>query len=224
MKTRLLLRRGTAIVVFLASLLAMRAQAITFPVKVIDAADGTPLEHAVVELYDYAPPAMTDEQREIAQRDRAFIPHVLTIPTGTAVFFPNRDDTRHHVYSFSPAKPFELKLYLDDPQPPVVFDRPGVVSLGCNIHDDMQAFMVISDASHRAVTDAQGLVSFDDVAQHSMRMSVWHPRLSRDQQQRQERQVTPTREHATVALTLRVPPRNEQPRSSLQTLFDRAVQ
>ena len=82
------------------------------------------------------------------QKNRMFIPHVLAVQTGTAVRFPNSDDIRHHVYSFSPAKPFQLPLYKGTPANPVVFDAPGVVTLGCNIHDQMSAFIVVVDTPY----------------------------------------------------------------------------
>ena len=72
-----------------------------------------------------------------------FHPFVLIVPVGAKVSFPNLDPTRHHVYSFSPAKQFELKLFARDQSRSVVFDKPGVVALGCNIHDAMTAFIVV---------------------------------------------------------------------------------
>ncbi|MGO1462421.1 MAG: Cupredoxin, partial [Oleiphilaceae bacterium] len=71
-------------------------------------------------------------QAKVVQKDRMFHPHVLILPTGSSVNFPNRDNTQHHVYSFSPAKPFNLELYAGQPEAPVLFDQPGIVELGCN--------------------------------------------------------------------------------------------
>ena len=68
---------------------------------------------------------------EMAQEKRQFVPGVLVVPVGTEVRFPNHDTVRHHVYSFSPAKKFELKLYSGTPSNPVLFDKSGVVTLGC---------------------------------------------------------------------------------------------
>ena len=86
------------------------------------------------------------------QKNRMFVPHVLPIQTGTAVTFPNSDNVRHQVYSFSPAKKFQLPLYAGTPAAPVVFDKPGVVTVGCNIHDQMSAYIVVVDTPYFALT------------------------------------------------------------------------
>ena len=87
---------------------------------------------------------------EIAQEDREFVPFVTVVQAGTAVAFPNRDPILHHVYSFSPAKPFEIKLYTGKSPQEVVFDKPGIVVLGCNIHDWMLAYVAVVPTPHFA--------------------------------------------------------------------------
>ena len=82
---------------------------------------------------------------QIAQAKRQFSPRVTVVTVGTPVTFPNFDTVRHHVYSFSPVKTFELKLYAGVPNAPVVFDKPGIAVLGCNIHDQMAAWVVVVD-------------------------------------------------------------------------------
>ena len=82
-------------------------------------------------------------QTIIDQRDKQFIPYVTALQVGTSVWFANTDKIRHHVYSFSPAKKFELPLYAGVPAEPVVFDQPGFVTLGCNIHDWMIAYVAV---------------------------------------------------------------------------------
>ena len=114
---------------------------------------------------------------EIAQTGRQFVPNVLIVPTGTAVSFPNRDTVRHHVYSFSPAKKFELKLFAGTPANPVVFDKSGIAVLGCNIHDNMAAWVVVVDTPFFARTDSLGLAGLSDVPAGSYRLRVWHSRL-----------------------------------------------
>lgn len=137
---------------------------------------GMPLKDAVVEVY-YAAPAVASQSREqsIYQRDAAFHPHVLAISTGSYVAFPNRDNTRHHVYSFSPAKTFDLNLYLQETPPPVYFDQAGTVVLGCNIHDHMQAFIVVSDAPYAETTNADGRLDLPTLPAGEHRLRVWHP-------------------------------------------------
>src|SRR5215212_3927241 len=108
------------------------------------------------------------------QKNRMFIPHVLAVQTGTAVRFPNNDDVRHHVYSFSPAKTFQLPLYKGTPSSPEVFDRAGVATLGCNIHDQMSAFIVVVDTPYFAKT-VNGTATLDDVDAGRYTVRVWVP-------------------------------------------------
>lgn len=213
-----------AFLLFAVMPLTVPAVAASLSISVVDASDGTPLKNAVVELYAPNLAPMPSTPHQISQRERMFDPHVLAIPTGSAVTFPNFDDTRHHVYSFSPAKTFELKLYLNEPAAPVIFDKPGVVVLGCNIHDHMQAFVVVSEAERIAVTDSDGKVTFDGLPEQPMRLTLWHPRLANDHQRHEERQIVAQGQSIRVPLTLNVPPRPEQSSSSLQRLFDRATQ
>jgi plastocyanin len=109
------------------------------------------------------------------QKNRMFIPHVLAVQTGTSVRFPNSDDIRHHVYSFSPAKPFQLPLYKGTPANPEVFDKAGVVTLGCNIHDQMTAFIVIVDTPYFEKTGANGRASLREVTPGRYTLRVWYP-------------------------------------------------
>jgi len=116
------------------------------------------------------------------QKNRMFIPHVLAVQTGTAVRFPNSDDIRHHVYSFSPAKPFQLPLYKGTPANPVLFDRAGVVTLGCNIHDQMSAFIVVVDTPYFERTGGNGRATLRDVEPGKYVVHVWYPEM-RDEPQ-----------------------------------------
>ncbi|MCB1185363.1 methylamine utilization protein [bacterium] len=109
-----------------------------------------------------------------------FDPFVLAVRTGAEVAFPNLDDIRHHVYSFSRAKRFELRLYGKDENKLVVFDQPGVVALGCTIHDNMLSFIHVSDAPVQAVTDAQGRAAFAGLPAGAWEIGVWHPDLAGD--------------------------------------------
>jgi len=116
------------------------------------------------------------------QKNRMFIPHVLAVQTGTAVRFPNSDDIRHHVYSFSPAKPFQLPLYKGTPANPVVFDKAGVVTLGCNIHDQMSAFIIVVDTPYFERTGGDGHATLRDVEPGKYVVHVWYPEM-RDEPQ-----------------------------------------
>ncbi|HSP00435.1 MAG TPA: methylamine utilization protein [Thioalkalivibrio sp.] len=110
------------------------------------------------------------------QVNLSFEPHVLPVRLGTSVDFPNSDQVRHHVYSFSPAKRFELPLYSGLPSEPVVFDRPGEVVLGCNIHDRMLAYIYVVDSPYFAKSDEQGRVLIGALPAGEYRLDLWHPR------------------------------------------------
>ncbi len=110
---------------------------------------------------------------DMGQRGRSFVPTVVAVQTGGGVNFPNFDTVRHHVYSFSPIKPFEIKLYAGTPTAPIVFDKPGTATLGCNIHDKMIGYIHVVDTPHFGVTDASGKVTIEVPAgEHKVR--AWH--------------------------------------------------
>lgn len=139
--------------------------------------DGRPVQDAVVT---YMPsggiagrPIRFDWPNVMAQHDIAFEPHVLIVPVGSDVSFPNRDRVRHHVYSFSAAKRFELKLYGREEARSVRFDKPGVVALGCNIHDRMSGFIVVVDTPFAAKSDAAGHAVIRDAPDGAGQLTVW---------------------------------------------------
>jgi hypothetical protein len=113
------------------------------------------------------------------QINRAFAPDLLVVPVDSTVAFPNSDSVSHQIYSFSAAKRFQLPLYRGKPYAPVVFDQPGVVTMGCNIHDEMLAYIVVTDAPLFGRTNTKGLWSAQ-VPGGSYRVSIWHPRIRDD--------------------------------------------
>jgi plastocyanin len=113
----------------------------------------------------------------IDQVDKEFFPRVTIVPVGAAVIFPNHDDVRHQVYSFSPAKRFELPLYAGVPAQPIVFDKPGVVVLGCNIHDWMVGYVYVSESPFFAKTDKHGKAVLSELPARAYVVRVWHPQL-----------------------------------------------
>lgn len=113
----------------------------------------------------------------VDQVNKEFTPKVTAILVGTPVTFPNNDNVRHHVYSFSPAKRFELPLYAGVPAQAVVFDKPGVVVLGCNIHDWMVGYVYVSESPYFAKTDKDGKASLADLPPRQYVVRVWHPQL-----------------------------------------------
>jgi plastocyanin len=161
----------------LALLLCGPCAAASFSARVQDI-QGRPLRDAAV----YLVPAAGDARRAappgravIEQHDREFIPFVTVVRTGAAVTFPNRDQMLHHVYSFSPSKSFQIKLYEGDPPNPIVFDKPGVVAVGCNIHDWMQAYVLVVDTPHFAITDDKGRARVEGLSSGAYELRVWHP-------------------------------------------------
>lgn len=159
-------------------LLSAAAQAAPVTVQVADA-QGRPIAGAVVFLESpaAAKAARPLERVEVAQAQRQFVPPVSVVTLGSAVQFPNLDTVRHHVYSLSPAKRFELKLYIGRPESPVVFDKPGVAVLGCNIHDQMVGWVVIVETPYYARTDDNGRAVIDAPAGH-YRLRTWHTDLA----------------------------------------------
>jgi len=155
----------------------MSTQAVPWVVQVRNAT-GTPMAGVVVAVQVNGQPAQASPQTtaQMAQRARRFEPHVLVVQTGTAVSFPNFDTVRHHVYSFSATKTFDIKLYAGTPASPVVFDSAGVATLGCNIHDRMSAHVVVVDTPTFATSDATGTASFDLPAGEHV-LLFWHARL-----------------------------------------------
>lgn len=152
---------------------ALAAQAVPVTVQ-LRGPNGQPLANAAVAVeVNGRTSKTTTAKAEMGQRDRQFTPQFLIVQTGTAVSFPNFDTVRHHVYSISPIKVLDIKLYSGTPTKPEVFDKPGVAALGCNIHDRMSAHIVVVDTPIFARTDGKGQASFDlPPGEHAVK--AWH--------------------------------------------------
>ncbi len=142
--------------------------------------DGTVLQDAVVVAKPASGAASPGPVRfswplTMTQQNIAFNPYVLIVPVGSEVGFPNKDKVRHHVYSFSAAKRFELKLYGEQQERTVVFDKAGIVPLGCNIHDQMIGFIYVTDSPYTAKTNAAGDAVIRGLPGGPASMTVWHP-------------------------------------------------
>ena len=168
----------------LATALALAAacggvQSASVSVSVSDQA-GRPLHDAVVLLEPATGklPVAPLAGVQIVQVKRQFAPQVSVVTVGTPVSFPNDDTVRHHVYSFSPVKTFELKLYAGVPNTPVVFDKPGIAVLGCNIHDQMVAWVVVVDTPLYARSAASGKARIEGVPPGNYQLRVWHSALA----------------------------------------------
>jgi plastocyanin len=194
-----------------AALVASSAQAGALTV-VLRTSNGLPVKDAVVTLYpagaDAPGPIKFDWPYRMAQHNLQFDPFVLIVPQGATVSFPNLDNVRHQVYSFSPAHPFELKLYGRDETRTVRFDKTGVIALGCNIHDGMVAFIKVVDTPYAAKSGASGEASIEGAPAGTAVVHIWHPYLKATGNEI-VRQVTLPREGAareSAVLELRMPP------------------
>jgi plastocyanin len=118
----------------------------------------------------------------VDQVDKQFMPYVKPIYVGSMVRFPNKDNIRHQVYSFSPAKKFELPLYASGEAAPVLFDKPGVVVLGCNIHDWMIGYIYVSETPFFAKTESTGTAILEDLPPGEYLLRIWHPSMERPEE------------------------------------------
>ena len=157
------------------ALLGSIACAAPITVQVSDAS-GHPLADAAVYAEPASGQAVPKPTRttDIEQKGRKFSPLVTIVQTGTEVSFPNNDTVRHHVYSFSPAKIFDIKLYSGVPGKPILFDKPGTVVIGCNIHDQMVAYIQVVSTPYFAKTDASGKAILDGLAPGKYNLKAWH--------------------------------------------------
>lgn len=166
---------AVASLIILGSSRALLAGSLEVSVKV---GDGSGVSDGVVYAQRTgAASVVAKKQAIIDQRDKQFVPYVTAVQVGTAIMFPNSDNIRHHVYSFSPAKKFELPLYSGVPAKPVVFDKVGFVTLGCNIHDWMIAYVAVLPTPHFQITGQDGRASLKNLPAGQYRVQAWHPSL-----------------------------------------------
>lgn len=200
-----------AIAAFFALLLGLAGPAAAAEVVIqVRTAAGAPVPNAVVTLYPGGRPAPLSPggSYRVEQRDLQFSPFVLIVPPGADVSFPNFDNVRHHVYSFSPVRRFELRLYAREQARSVRFDRPGIVALGCNIHDGMIAYIDVVDTGLAVRTDAQGRATLTGVPVGPAVARLWHPWL-RAPNNRVEGNwtIAAGRQGQVITVNLRPPPR-----------------
>lgn len=149
-------------------------------VRIVDAS-GTPVTDAVVTVKPAAGvpagPIRFLWGTTMIQKDIEFVPHVLIVPVGATVRFPNKDKVRHHIYSFSKPAHFEMKLYGRDESRSYTFKTAGAVALGCNIHDRMSGFIKVVDTPFAAKSDATGMLTIAGLPAGRATLTVWHERL-----------------------------------------------
>ncbi len=175
---KLLLQCRRVFVPVVLMLLSISVGAAEFSLVVKDT-KGNLQSDAVVALVPVQKNQYTDTPTVVIdQIDKQFVPGVMAVRVNTLVRFPNSDDIRHHVYSFSPAKKFELRLYHGMTAEPVLFDKPGTVVLGCNIHDSMVGYIFVVDTPYFAVADAQGMARISQVPAGKYQLEIYHPRMN----------------------------------------------
>lgn len=185
MRSRLRIRAFAASALCLAAA-GSGARAASISLTITDS-DNHPLADAVVSITPAGKaavtatgPNVTPAQAIIDQRDETFIPYVVAIRRGGTVTFRNSDHTRHHVYSFAPIKQFEYVLKPGETTPAVLFDKPGIVVLGCNIHDQMIAYIDVIDAPWVTITPNSGIARIDGLPPGDFVLTVWHPLIRPD--------------------------------------------
>jgi len=179
--------RGRSIVVSAPAVLVLTMLTVGFPAAVSAASlkvliqndEGETVENAVVQALPqgHDPGVAPPGEAIVDQKGKEFVPHVTSVRVGTRIQFPNSDDIRHHVYSFSAAKTFAIPLYKGMPAKPIVFDKPGVVVLGCNIHDWMSAYVFVSETPYFATTGQDGRAILKSLPAGRYLVKVWHARL-----------------------------------------------
>ncbi|CUA83376.1 methylamine utilization protein [Pseudidiomarina woesei] len=179
--------------------------------------NGQPLPQAVVSAVSAEDREKVSSVAVMDQVNRLFDPFVLVIQRGDSVSFPNSDNIRHQVYSFSQTKPFELPLYSNIEAPEISFEQAGVVVLGCNIHDHMKAYIYVSPYAVSEITDAQGQVTVPAVTE----LSVWYPGLGDQPTDALAVRVKPGQTLLNVQLPVTQQGQNPPPPSALQQRFNR---
>lgn len=167
-----------AFIAVLLSLFASSALAADLTVRVTDER-GAGVANAVVTFTPTAGvsgPISFSWPYQVVQKNLRFAPHILIVPVGATVQFPNLDRVRHHVYSFSEGNRFELELFGRDETRSRRFTRAGIAAIGCNIHDQMQAYIVVVDTPHVGRTTSNGSVRIAG-ATGAGTLRVWHPNL-----------------------------------------------
>jgi plastocyanin len=197
-----------AALVFTIAASGAHAQNAEIVATVIDA-QGKPVADAVV----VAVPAdagvrlpVKPRENVVDQVDKQFVPKVQAVLVGTPVTFPNNDNVRHQVYSFSPAKRFELPLYAGIPAQPVLFDKPGVVVLGCNIHDWMVGYIYVSESPYFAKTGKDGKAVLADLPPRAYVVRVWHPQSEAAEESTRKTVDAPPSRVAEVGWMLKLKP------------------
>ena len=181
---------------------SQQIQAADLNIDVLDTT-GSPIENAVVYAEPDNKSSIPAANAIIEQRGKQFNPLVSVVQAGTDVTFPNFDSVRHHVYSFSPAKTFELKLYTGVPTSPIKFDKAGTVVLGCNIHDYMVAFIHVVDTPYFAKTIKLGKAVLRDLPNGNYTLKAWHYALAKEKEIVEKQMLIKESQNLVLTLSLK---------------------
>jgi len=175
---------------------------------------GIPVANAVVYAVPASEAPMTGKAAgaTIDEVNKQFVPYVTVLRSGGAIAFPNHDNIRHEIYSFSPSKIFKLELYSGTSVEPVVFDKPGLVVLGCNIHERMLAFVYVVDTPYFAKTGSEGKARIEQLPAGAYQLRLWHPRLDVESPPRPLTLTADSNAEEEYALVLGPPPMSMQDR------------
>ncbi len=164
-------------VIALSALFMLDAAAFAGSLTLVDS-DGKPVMDAVLSLIPQAAQTLpAPKPGVINQLDENFVPKVSVVQTGAEILFKNDDRTRHHIYSYSPAKQFETQVLPKTADVKVTFDKPGTIALGCNIHDRMLAYLVVVDTPYFGKSNNDGVVDFQSPPDGTYKAVIWHARL-----------------------------------------------
>lgn len=159
-----------------------------------------PIENVVVS-FATTESTQTDNAKHLVmdQIGKQFAPRLLVVQKNQRVSFPNSDNIRHHLYSFSKPKPFEFRMFKGGDTKELVFDQAGIVVLGCNIHDQMVGYIYVADNEQTVVTNEDGLA---EVPENGLKLKLWHPNLSTNKILRKDFQLPETSSEAAFPIVL----------------------
>lgn len=185
--------------------------------------NGELIEDVVITAFPADPALLKSKVASNAivdQINKEFVDHVTPVLVNTSISFPNKDNIRHHVYSFSPAKKFELKLYSGKPAAPVLFDKPGIVTIGCNIHDWMIGYIYVSETPYFAKTNHNGKATVVGLPAGEYSVRVWHPRLDGTEEATTNHVTITEASSTSLEWKLTLKPEFKIPRESANKSFD----
>lgn len=173
----------------------------------VSSSTGAAVEGAVIiaEPLKTAPRPPAGQKAIMDQHNLQFVPDVLIVQTGTAVDFPNSDQVRHQVYSFSDAKKFERSLYVGKAAAAVIFESAGLVTLGCNIHDNMIGYLWVTDSPWYGRTGADGQLQLHNLAPGEYTLRVWHALVNESEPQIEQHLSVTEKPIDSVSIRLKRP-------------------